>query len=88
MATAFLTNLNGEIQLALLIGDKLVPIIVGAVKDIKSFLNETQEIEYTVVITTGQQNNQSTIDSATTALNEINAERTKAGLPPLPIPGQ
>ena len=90
MATlAFLNGLNGEIQIGLVIADTVVPLIVGAVKDVKAFLNDQGQIEFSVAVTQGQADLAGAIADLTATLQEINAERAKANppLPPITIPG-
>ena len=82
-----LANITGMIQLGLMVEGQVVPVIIGAVKDVKMLI-EGETIEYTVAITTGKTN----LDAAETnfkqALEAINTELVAAGKPPLPIPGQ
>jgi uncharacterized protein YkwD len=83
-----LNGLNGEIQVGLVIGETVIPIIVGAVKDVKAWLGASGTIEFTVAITQGQSELESSVSDFTTVIQEINAERAKANppLPPISIP--
>lgn len=81
-----LNNLTGDVQIAALVEGTLVPIIIGTVKEVKVLL-DGETIDYTLALSTGADN----LDKATADFNEtltlINAERAKANLPPLTIPG-
>lgn len=82
----FLTGITGDVQLALVVGNTIVPVIKGAVKEVKALLGD-QTIDYQVVITTGAAELDGVVSEATTTLQQINEERKAAGLDPLPIPG-
>lgn len=82
----FLNNVNGEVQLALLVGNQVVPVIKGVVKEVKTLLGD-QTLDYQVVISTGTQELDDVVTEATDTLNQINQERVAAGQDPLPIPG-
>lgn len=83
-----LEKVNGELVLAVQVAGLLKPIIVGVVKQIKQAVSPTQEIEYTVVLTTGQDKLDKIIDLTDVDLDEINAELTRLGHPPLQKPGE
>jgi hypothetical protein len=87
--TKVLESINGILQLATLAEGVAVPLIAGIVKDVKASVNRNEgSVEYTVVISVGQEEAQAAVDSFTSALKRINDEREKDGLPPLDIPGQ
>lgn len=83
-----LSLVNGELVLAVQVAGLLKPIIVGVVKQIKQAVSPTQEIEYTVVLSTGQDKLDKIIDLIDTDLDEINAELVRLGHPPLQKPGE
>lgn len=83
-----LSLVNGELVLAVQVAGLLKPIIVGVVKQIKQAVSPTQEIEYTVVLTTGQDKLDAIIDLTGNDLDEINAELVRLGHPPLQKPGE
>jgi hypothetical protein len=87
--TKTLQNINGILQLATFAEGIAVPLIAGIVKEVKAAVNQSDNsVEYTVVISVGQEEAQAAVDSFTSALKRINNEREKEGLPPLDIPGQ
>lgn len=77
-----ITAITGGIQLATVVEGQVVPVVVGIVKGIKAKM-QGQVIEYTVVLTVGQQENDDAQNNYQASLDAINAERAKAGLPPL-----
>ena len=81
------TTITGDIQLAMLVEGAVVPVIIGAVKSIQKLV-EGETITYTVVLTTGKANLDASAANFTSAIQLINTERAKVGLPPLAIPGQ
>lgn len=83
-----LSLVNGELVLAVQVAGLLKPIIVGVVKQIKSAIPPAQEIEYTVVLSMGQDKLDKIIDLTDNDLDEINAELVRLGHSPLPKPGE
>ena len=77
-----ITGITGGIQLATVIEGNVVPVVVGIVKGIKAKM-QGQVIEYTVVLTVGQQENDDAQNNYQASLDAINAERAKSGLPPI-----
>lgn len=82
-----LNNLNGEIQIGLVIGNTVAPIIIAAVKDVKAWINSAGEIEFNLAVTQGQSALSASVADFLASLTEINAERAKDGLPPITVPG-
>jgi hypothetical protein len=78
-----LTDVNGELTLAIQIAGVVIPLVVGLVQKIKSELSGTQTIEYTVVLKMGQDQLDKIIQGTGGDLAEINAELTRLGLPTL-----
>jgi hypothetical protein len=74
------------VSVAIPIAGVLIPVITGVVKFIKSKINAQGDVEYTVIVTTGQAElKQSRVDF-TDALDAINAERVRQGLEPFEVP--
>lgn len=82
-ALATISGITGAIQLGLVVEGQVVPIIVGAVKSIKAFLNESGEVEFTVALAKGEADIQDGVKAFQDSLALINAERAKAGLDPI-----
>lgn len=70
------------VALAINLGTQLMPIIQGIIKDVQSRMNNGQ-LEYTVVISTGQASLDDADKIFNDVLDKINAERAKAGLEPI-----
>ncbi len=83
--TDFVNTIAGDIQIASMVEGNLVPLIIGTVKEVQ-VLRQGQTIEYTLAISTGQEQLTQAAQNFTDALTLINQERAKAGLPPLDIP--
>jgi hypothetical protein len=82
-----LSSLNGEVQLGIAVGGVVVPAIVGVIKDIKQAISgDGQTIEYTVVITQGQDVLDAVENTEASDITGINAELTRLGLPTFPVP--
>lgn len=79
-------NITGDIALGMNVGGVIVPIVIGAVKEIKAWLNEQGQIEFTVALATGEQEAADGLQSFKNTLATINAELAKDGKPPLPDP--
>jgi uncharacterized protein YkwD len=80
-----LTEANQIIVLATQVGSVLVPVIKGTVAEIKHLV-QGETISYQVVIQTGDQNIADANQAAFDTIDLVNAERAKAGLPPLEKP--
>ena len=81
-----LGNITGTVQIAAMVGEELVPVIIGVVKEVK-LLAQGETIEYTVALSTGTDNLTGAATNFQRAIDLINAQRHIAGLPPLdPIP--
>lgn len=87
-AVNVLNSIAGTVQLATVVEGVVLPVVIGIVKDVKAYLNEKGDIEYSVVLTTGHQDVQDTLKATADTLTAINEERAKAGLAPLVMPGQ
>ena len=84
-ANDVLNKITGVVQIAALVEGNVVPIIIGAVKSVESFI-QGETIEYTVALSTGKDQLTQATQNFTDALTLINTERANAGLPPLDIP--
>ncbi len=73
------------LSLGLMVGETVVPLIVGVVKRIESNAKESTT-EYTVVLETEQAVLDSVIAGGLADLDEVNAELTRMGLPVLAKP--
>ena len=80
-----LTATNAEISLGLTIGNVVVPVIIGIIKQIKTAVTGT-EVEYTVVIKSTGALLDAIIAAGESDLNAINKELERFGIPPLSIP--
>lgn len=81
-----LSESSAVITLALEIGGELVPIFKGAINEIKQIAAGQDSVSYSVLIQ-GDQADLATVDSVAAAdLVAINAELTRLGKPPLPVP--
>lgn len=81
-----LTSLDQLVALALQVGGTLAPLIVGIVKRIESVKTPTGDIEYTVVLSIGQDALNKAEASFEDTLASVNAELVRMGKPPLDIP--
>lgn len=86
-ASDVLNKITGVVQIGALVEGNVVPIIIGTVKEVQSLI-QGETIEYTVALSTGQDQLNTAAQNFTAALEAINAERAKAvpPLPPLDIP--
>lgn len=83
-----LNGVTGDIQLGLQVGEVVVPLVIGAVKSIKSWLDESGNITFTAAVDTGDQDIASGLQSFKSALAAANAELAKDGQPQVPDPTQ
>lgn len=81
-----LNNITGDIQLGLNVGGLVLPIIIGEVKAIKAWLNDTGNIEFTIAVDTGKSNIAEGLQAFKDTLASVNAELAKDGKPPIPDP--
>lgn len=81
-----LTSVNAELSLGMTIGNTVIPIIVGIVKNIKSAASGPT-VEYTVVLQSENAILDSIITSGAADIATINAELAKFGFPALAVPG-
>jgi len=68
-----LNGLNGEIQIGLVIGETVLPIIVAAVKDVKAWLGSSGNIEFTLAVSDGQSKLSGAVADFLASLATINA---------------
>lgn len=80
-----LTASNAELSLGISIGQVVVPLVIGLVKEIKTNVIGT-DVEYTVVLKSNKALLDNIIASAETDIAAINAELARFGLPPLADP--
>ena len=81
-----LNNLTGDISIGLQVGTVVVPIVIGAVKDIKAWLDSQETISFTVALDTGSQDIAAGMQSFKDSLAAINAELKADGKPEIPDP--
>ena len=81
-ALSILERIAGDVQLAALIGNNVVPIIIGTVKEVKVLL-QGETIEYTVALSTGADKLSNASDNFQRAIDLINAALEVDGKPPL-----
>lgn len=81
-----LSNLTGDITLGMNVGGVVIPIVIGAVKDIKAWLNADQNITFTVALETGNQEAADGLQAFKDSLTSVNAELAKDGKPPIADP--
>lgn len=81
-----LNNVTGDIQLGMNVGGIVIPIIIGGVKQIKAWLNEQGNIEFSVAVDTGNQDIAAGLQSFKDSLALVNTELVKDGKDPLPDP--
>lgn len=81
-----LNNLTGDITLGLQVGNVVVPIVIGAVQDIKAWLNDKEQISFTVAVDTGNQEAADGLQAFKDSLAAVNAELEKDGKPTVPDP--
>jgi hypothetical protein len=86
MAAATLALINSEISLGLQVGSVLIPIIKGAIADIKQELTPQGTVTYTVVIATDQAELADVASISIADLIAINAELKAQGAKPLDVP--
>lgn len=85
-ALGLLGNISGTVQLAVMVGEELVPVVEGIVKEVK-VLVQGETIEYTVALSTGAADLTGAANNFQKAIDTINAQRQIAGLPLLePLP--
>lgn len=78
----WVTALTGGLQLVSVVEGQAIPVVVGIISAIRAKM-KGEVIEYTVVLTVGQQELDDAQINYQASLDAINAERAKAGLPPL-----
>jgi hypothetical protein len=82
-----LSSTNAAVSIGLVVGETVVPLIVGLVKEIKSQIaGEGDKVEYTVVVQAEHAVLDKIIADGTADLAAINAELERLGLPPLAVP--
>lgn len=80
-----LNEANHVMVLATEVAGVLVPVVKGVVTEIKE-MSDGETITYTLAIKTGMENLDAADAAFADVINKVNAERAKAGLPPLPMP--
>lgn len=86
MASSTLGLINQDIQLVLEIGGVLIPLIKGAITDIKKIFTPQGTVEYTVVIATDQAELAEVATVSIADLVAINAQLKALGKPTLDVP--
>lgn len=76
MATT-LANINQDVTLGLNLANTVIPMITGIIKDIQSKANADGTMEYTLVISTGQDNLAKAAANFQSSLDDINAQLTE-----------
>jgi len=82
--TNWITALTGGLQLASVVEGQAIPVIIGIIQAIKAKM-KGDVIEYTIVLQVGQSELDDAQVNYQASLDAINAERLKAGLPPLAV---
>lgn len=80
-----LTNINNEVTLGITLAGQLLPLVTGIVKDVKSRQTKNA-MEYTIVISTGQENLKEAASNFQASLDEINTELAKQSAPQVEKP--
>jgi hypothetical protein len=78
--------INSEVSLGLQLGGLLIPIIKGAITDIKKVISPQGVVEYTVVISTDQAELAEVATVSISDLIAINAELKAQGAKELVVP--
>lgn len=82
-----LASVNGEVALALQIGEVALPFVKGAIKEVKSvFAGGVETIEYTVAVSTGQANLDHAMSVDDQIIADVNSELVRQGVAPLKTP--
>lgn len=76
----------GDITLALNVAGQLTPLINGIMTGITKITNAQGEVEYTVLIKSGQESLDQSANNFKSALDKINEERARQNLPALDVP--
>ena len=74
MASNTIANINQEVTLGLNLANAVIPMITGIINDIKSKANPDGTMEYTVVLTTGQDNLTKAAANFQASLDDINEQ--------------
>jgi hypothetical protein len=81
-----LANANGYVALALQVGETLIPLAKGAIKEIRSIGQGTETVSYEILLTTDAAELDAIDKLAIDDLTVINAELATHGIPPVPLP--
>jgi len=80
-----LAGTDSTVSIALTVGEALVPVIVGVVKDIKSAVTG-KTVEYTLVVQSTEEVLDQIIAEGQSDLTLINSELDRLGKPKLGVP--
>jgi len=81
-----LANANGYVALALQVGETLIPLAKGAIKEIRSIGQGTETVTYEILLTTDAAELDAIDKLAIDDLTAINAELATHGIAPVPLP--
>jgi hypothetical protein len=77
-----LSGSNGEITLAIAVAGQLVPLITGAVTEIKKIASGAETVSYSVLLETDAEELDAVDTLSKDDLTAINAELARLGAPP------
>lgn len=80
-----LTAVNASVSLGLTVGNIVVPLVTGLIKEFRTAVVDG-EVEYTAVLKSGKEVLEEAKSGAKADLVAINEELVRLGLPPLAIP--
>lgn len=81
-----IATINSMLQLFLQVGNLAIPLFSGLLQSLRSKVNADGEIEYTVVLKTGQERLNAAEQDFRGSLDLVNAELAKLGKEPLVVP--
>lgn len=82
-----LSETNEYVTLALEVAGVLVPLVKGAIKEIRMIGAQTETVSYEILLQADASELDAVDKLATDDLAAINAELAKRGLPPIPTSG-
>jgi len=81
-----LTGINGGITLAIEVAGQLVPLVKGAIMEIRQIATGSETVTYELLVQTDQAELGKIIQLSTDDLATWNAELVRQGAAPLPVP--